>query len=466
MPSFGHSSRGVNVMNLRSLGPTRETKNGYIAPYSWAQETLEQIDGGREENRLSSTLRLASTQLQVLTGTIMVNDIGGVEDALRVKLAQTGNLRQLLEGALTEVLAEIEAVVSLRVSLEGRLRKVREKQELNASRLLVRQSRPGREHTMDEVERHLLSQQQLLAGSAEKVRRSVTALDREAASLDAVRGRLAADLKDKADAMRVDESVLAGGPTLAGKTPRTWVRGTTENVQDAHHWLADSARLRKAVRHAMAASCGEERAQRAALDTQLQRKLGATRALQAGLARQLTAVRQEQAEARAQRAALTAALDAQRGPLAQARERIALRKMRPGREAVADDADAALSREVAHLHAATAQLAEQVHAVDKEAAHLDAAAAMLEGNLADKDAALQLDERVTLLDGRANLAMDPPYSVASFAFTEVSMSVARSATIKRIEELESGLMTARSERLSLEASIRQMRGSIAAGLSI
>lgn len=46
------------------------------------------------------------------------------------------------------------------------------------------------------------------------------------------------------------------------------------------------------------------------------------------------------------------------------------------------------------------------------------------------------------------------------------MSVARSATIKRIEELESGLMTARSERLSLEASIRQMRGSIAAGLSI
>lgn len=80
----------------------------------------------------------------------------------------------------------------------------------------------------------------------------------------------------------------------------------------AHSFGNLPCRLRKAVRHAMAASCGEERAQRAALDTQLQRKLGATRALQAGLARQLTAVRQEQAEARAQRAALTAALDAQR----------------------------------------------------------------------------------------------------------------------------------------------------------
>lgn len=30
---------------------------------------------------------------QVLTGTIMANDIGGVEDALRTKLTQTGNLR-------------------------------------------------------------------------------------------------------------------------------------------------------------------------------------------------------------------------------------------------------------------------------------------------------------------------------------------------------------------------------------
>lgn len=63
----------------------------------------------------------------------------------------------------------------------------------------------------------------------------------------------------QADAMRVDESVLAvgedgradtssivisrgGGSTLAMKTPRTWVRGTEENVHDAHHWLADSVR--------------------------------------------------------------------------------------------------------------------------------------------------------------------------------------------------------------------------------
>lgn len=62
----------------------------------------------------------------------------------------------------------------------------------------------------------------------------------------------------------------------------------------------------------MAASCDTEHAQGAALNTQLQQKLGTTRALQAGLAGQLTAVRREQAEAQAQREALTAALDAQR----------------------------------------------------------------------------------------------------------------------------------------------------------
>lgn len=50
---------------------------------------------------------------------------------------------------------------------------------------------------MDGVERNLLSQQGLLAGFAERVKRCVTTLDREVASLDAVRGKLVADLKDK-----------------------------------------------------------------------------------------------------------------------------------------------------------------------------------------------------------------------------------------------------------------------------
>ena len=51
--------------------------------------------------------------------------------------------------------------------------------------------------------------------------------------------------------------------------------------------------------------------------------------------------------------------------------------------------------------------------MDREIAALDATAAQLESNIADKDDALRVDERVVLLDGRINLAQRPPSSVAS-----------------------------------------------------
>lgn len=50
---------------------------------------------------------------------------------------------------------------------------------------------------MDDVEKNLLSQQMLLSSFSDKVKRSINTLDREVASLDAVRDKLQADLKDK-----------------------------------------------------------------------------------------------------------------------------------------------------------------------------------------------------------------------------------------------------------------------------
>ncbi len=51
--------------------------------------------------------------------------------------------------------------------------------------------------------------------------------------------------------------------------------------------------------------------------------------------------------------------------------------------------------------------------MDKELENLEVAAAMLEDNLKDKEAALALDERCVLLDGRINITTPPPSSVAS-----------------------------------------------------
>lgn len=58
--------------------------------------------------------------------------------------------------------------------------------------------------------------------------------------------------------------------------------------------------------------------------------------------------------------------------------------------------------------------------MDKELAALELAAATIEDNLRDKEAALALDERCVLLDGRINLATPPPSSVASVPLSQVS----------------------------------------------
>lgn len=71
-------------------------------------------------------------------------------------------------------------------------------------------------------------------------------------------------------------------------------------------------------------------------------------------------VRSEAVKASAERNKLAAALEAKRGPLAQAKERFAMRRARPCRETVTDDVEAALTREIAHLNAVTNQLHDKV----------------------------------------------------------------------------------------------------------
>jgi len=93
------------------------------------------------------------------------------------------------------------------------------------------------------------------------------------------------------------------------------------------------------------------------------------------------------------------------------------RKARPDRERVADDVEAALAREIAHLNAVTSQMSQKLGVVDKELSALDMAALTLEDNIVDKEAALSVDERMVLLDGRINLSTGPPSSIVTVGDT-------------------------------------------------
>lgn len=127
--------------------------------------------------------------------------------------------------------------------------------------------------------------------------------------------------------------------------------------------LLSLTRLRKAILHAIANSRANEHDVSSRLNENMMAKVSATRNLREDLQGQLERVRDEQTRAKAQRSALSAALEAKRGPLAQARERLAVRRARPSRETVNDEVEAALAREVAHLASICQQLSDKVSGV-------------------------------------------------------------------------------------------------------
>mmetsp|Transcript_14636 Transcript_14636/g.31883 ORF Transcript_14636/g.31883 Transcript_14636/m.31883 type:complete len:512 (+) Transcript_14636:54-1589(+) len=473
-PSYGHSSNGVNIANYRLLTQKKENQQfGYRTPYEWREETKGHLGMGVAENNLSSTLRQTSSILQTVAAEQVVADMSSVEEALKAKLKHTEQLKVALQHHLGEVQNEIELCVVLRTTLEERLNKVQAKLDLNNQRLGVRNARPGREKTMDDVEKTLLNQQGLMNTFIEKVKRAVGHVDREVSQLEAVKAKLQADLADKVEAIQVDTAVLNipmdGGLGEAAnlkkkhdcllKTPHTWVRNTEDNVNAARHWVADSARLRKAVRHAIHNSRMAEHDLARSLNSAMLTKLNATANLKDDLEKQLARIRDEQARAEAQRTSLAHALEAKRGPLQQAKDRLMTRSARPCREFVQDDVEAALAKEIAHLNAVTSQLSNKVSNVDKELAQLDLAAAMIEDNIRDKSAALSLDEQVVLMDGRINIPNAPPSSVASY---QSNLSTARTATLRRIQDLENALLTARREREMLESNVAHLKATMGA----
>eukprot|EP00955_Chlamydomonas_euryale_P043479 352598-Chlamydomonas_euryale.AAC.12 len=307
-------------------------------------------------------------------------------------------LQNTLHHAVVDTMNEISNCQQLKASMEHRLQKVSGKSELNGSRLDVRTGRPAREKTMDDVEVVLLQQKSLMAGFEDRVQRAISNLDREIQQLDACRRNLEADLQDKIQAIDVDSRVLGvqqdgssaqevflrNTGAVQMKSPHSWVTSTDANVREARKWIADSARLRKAIRVSVQAAREQEHAISRTLNSEIMSKISITRGVKNDIEMQLKKVREEQSKVEHQRKSLAKALEAKRGPLAQAKERFNTRRAMPDRELVQDEVEAALAQEIAHLNSVTLQLANKLTAVDKTMATLDMTALTLEENLKDK----------------------------------------------------------------------------------
>ncbi|KAJ9525819.1 hypothetical protein QJQ45_009309 [Haematococcus lacustris] len=228
LPQYGHSTQGVNLAVRAKAGGPRAFQLPCFVVYCYnpllsriaelpynCRTKCQQVESkdyaglAATEQKQSTSLRHSSNLLQVAAQEQVNADISSVETALRAKIAHTHHLKVQLDNSVAAVETEMAACLTLRAQLEDRLVKVQQKIDLNSSRLQVRDARPTRERTMDEVEKALLRQQQMVITFAEKVKRAINHVDREVAQLQVVKAKLTADMHDKASAVGVDSAVLS-----------------------------------------------------------------------------------------------------------------------------------------------------------------------------------------------------------------------------------------------------------------
>lgn len=113
------------------------------------------------------------------------------------------------------------------------------------------------------------------------------------------------------------------------------------------------------------------------------------------------------------RGLLLCILRSHRAPLQQLEARFSIRAAHPSSAAVDDEVQYALAAEAAQLSGVCTQLAQRVDAADTQIHRLDELSAALLSNIADKEVAMTLEERVAMLDGRLCPAVPPTPSVLS-----------------------------------------------------
>lgn len=106
-----------------------------------------------------------------------------------------------------------------------------------------------------------------------------------------------------------------------------------------------------------------------------------------------------------------------RVPLQQLEARRHLRAGRPDNEAVQDEVQFAMAAEAVQLAAVTSQLTQRAAEAEQQIASLDELSAALLRNIADKQTAMSLEEKVALLDGRRVPAVPPTPSILSVSLT-------------------------------------------------
>lgn len=442
---------------------------GFRPTFDWESESREEVKLGATMKSVSATVRKQSHEVEAFASTKTKASEDRVTEALKSRM---GKLCKVKEALQREVARTDLAVTKMAINNEKTIRMLAKQKlalDLNQRRLMVRESRPARETTHDDVQSRLVSQQRALQANIEKLSRCAVTNTKDAEQLKQDRAGLVADLGDKAAALEVDKGVynttnateeVRGAMQKATTTyPHKWLGNSEDAMRRVRARQVNAGRLRDAIGNVINETKSTTRELDSQLRGALKSKIRSTEKLTHELEAELAGVRAELAHAELRRAELETALAEKMEPLALGRQRYQMRHARPAREKVHDEVEDALSSEFNDLKFVCAQLEKKIAAVKGESARLGAHAAALEANIKDKVGASATDRAVLYLQDGADAASVAASSVyVHSAVSGVSSVGSRAVAVERIAKLEAELDAARAGRMRMESELEAAIG--------
>eukprot|EP01064_Diplonema_japonicum_P004503 TRINITY_DN12960_c0_g1_i1.p1 TRINITY_DN12960_c0_g1~~TRINITY_DN12960_c0_g1_i1.p1 ORF type:complete len:505 (+),score=81.12 TRINITY_DN12960_c0_g1_i1:42-1517(+) len=357
---------------------------------------------------------------------------GQVEGSLKMKMMTTKGLQDSIRRQLMAIAGSTdslqhaiekseEAVISLQKPLKG-----------TASRQHLRGTRNEREGYFEVIDQHLIDEVQLLKTGVDNLQNLLSRGKTTLEELFCVTQILEADLEDKNKAYELDLKCLTTNPTQTATLPiekkelnkavnggamstksvflpSIWKHSTEASLGKAVQVDAAAKQLTKLILTTISDINRNHEENRHKTFTAFRSKVKQATVLRQQISGRISVLTNELENLTVQRDQLRKSLEDKQAPLSVLQQRVAVRKLRPAREAVHDEVEQAMQSELQELLKSVNVLNDKVDSIESEMRKLKANKKFLSVDLRDKDRTLRVDKKcLDLVDGVTTPASSNP----------------------------------------------------------
>lgn len=371
-------------------------------PADWYRETARDVEIAHLHLRQGINARSGTNRTVDYSNRVKDSQEVFVKDAMKRNQKDISRLQHMLEDASSKTNHEIRSLKQLADHLKDRKYKVDANLQRSLERRKMRNSRPGRELTVDAPEQELTTQTDLLAATSSELGSQIAQVEQQIRNLEGMSNTLQRDIAGKKAASNIEERVMH----LGMEAPRAaeplyhdqpnlhvaeWRTYTLQNCGHALDLQRQSKEMRRQALMISKKARSEEKEQHHLVQAAMKHRIKEVQSLKADLSAHEQLVEQEVAQLMDTRRTLEQEIKAKLPHLNRAAERYASRLQRPAGEKKADKVEFALVEQYHQLQKVMKEMENKLAKVKSRLHVLQKTKVDLKRNYYDKAKGIKVD---------------------------------------------------------------------------